>query len=196
MPSINEVWEQALQINANLVTVHHDLEALKSCCTDELATLHEQRDWLEAIHVRLGEGFANLSDGLAGVQSRQDVTNHLLKYQVLQNQTMICLLEKIARNTCDLSSDAERQTRIQTGLATDLGALVAMTETVHPDAALVQRRAVEQRRALDKCCPPEPARPRCTFEPCREPELAAEPKPRPATVVFAPAPRTQPKRHG
>ena len=32
MPTINEVWEQALQINANLGTLHNDEVDLKECC--------------------------------------------------------------------------------------------------------------------------------------------------------------------
>jgi hypothetical protein len=169
MPSINEVWEQALQINSNLVVVHHDLEGLQACCDDERAAMAEQTDLLEAIDTVLVDGFGNLSDGLIGIQERQDWTNLLLRYQVLQNRTMICLLEKIAHATCGLLNEADRQTTLQGTVAAGVSALREMTESVHPDAALDLRRAQEARRALEKCCPPQPVEPPCKFEPCPAP---------------------------
>ena len=52
MPTINEVWEQALLINANLATLHNDQVDLKNCCAltnQRLAALdagsHETNDW-------------------------------------------------------------------------------------------------------------------------------------------------------
>jgi hypothetical protein len=162
MPTINEVWEQALQINANLVTVHHDLEALKDCCTSEGQELDNVADLL-------GNGFANLSQHLIGVEQRQDVTNLLLRHQTAQNDTIICLLDKIARQTCALLNEADTQTRLQTDLTADVNAIRDMTETVHPDAALIRRRADEARSALEQCCPPEKPQPPCVFEPCPTP---------------------------
>jgi hypothetical protein len=175
MPSINEVWEQALQINSNLVIVHQDLEALRSCCADELAAMAEQTDWLAAIDTVLVDGFSSLSQSLAGIHDRQDLTNLLLRYQVLQNRTTICLLEKIARAACDQLTEADRQTSLQSAVAVDLNALREMVASVHPDAALTLSRAEEARRNLERCCPPKPAEPRCSFAPCPAP---GEPEPR------------------
>lgn len=184
MPSINEVWEQALQINANLVTVHHDVDGLEATATDQLHELEQHTDWLEAIHITLNDGFANLSDGLAGIQARQDLTNALLKHQILQNQTIICLLDKIAHHTCDLLTESDQQTRLQRALVDDVDAVRHMEETVHPDAALELQRAAAARRETERCCPPPKTPPRCTFEPCPSPGKLEPREPPRATDAY------------
>lgn len=191
MPSINEVWEQALQINANLVVLHHDVDGLEGIATNQLNELEEHTDWLEAIHVVLGDGFANLANGIAGVQARLDLSNALQRYQILQNQTIICLLDKIARNTCDILTEEDQQTRLQKAIADDVDALRHMEATVHPDAALVLQRALEAKKEAERCCPPPKPVPRCSFEPCpAPPKLDAKDPPR-AVEAYVPAKRAR-----
>lgn len=176
MPTINEVWEQAQQINANLVTIHNDLTGLSNCCgvtNQRLTTLiprvEETNDWLEEIRQLVNDGFAAMSSGFAGVLARQDITNALLHYQIEQNNTIICALEHISKNTCELLNHASRQTALQERIAADTAAQRHMFATAHPDAALALARETEMRREIEACCPPKPPTPPCALEPCERP---------------------------
>lgn len=185
MPTINEVWEQALLINANLATLHNDQIDLKNCCAlgnQRLAALdagsHETNDWLEEIRKVLGEGFAAMATGISGVHARQDLANRLLLHLSEQQRTVICLLEQIADNTCQLVNQGQRQTLLQNGIHEGMQAVAHMYASANPDAALHHQRAEEQRRKLEKCCPPRPVEDPCRPAPCARPAAIDLPSPK------------------
>ena len=169
MPTINEVWEQALQINANLVQVHNDLNTANSWLQSLIGRADETNDWLEETRDLLHQGFTVVAAGLQAVQARQDLALKLQAYQIEQGQTMICALEHISRNTCHLVEQAARQTELQTSMEQSLTRLLHIASTAHPEAALVLAREEEERRRIERCCPPPPRRPACTYEPCPAP---------------------------
>jgi nicotinamide mononucleotide adenylyltransferase len=107
---------------------------------------------------------------MAGVHSRQEMMLRVLVFQARQQQTMICALENISRNTCHIYNEAKRQTGLQTDMAANLFALHHMYATANPEAALVYRRHMEDTAAREACCPPEPFRPPCEYQPCPKPE--------------------------
>ena len=179
MPTINEVWEQALQINANLATVHNDLTDLKGCCrgtneqlTNLIARTDETNDWLEELRQVATDGFAVIAAGISGIHARQDFTNRLLVLQIEHQQAMICILENISRNTCLLLNESSQQTELQTSLAENAGRLNHMYASSNPEAALAYSRHKEEHKLLEECCPPEPREPSCTYEPCPVPGQA------------------------
>jgi hypothetical protein len=173
MPTINEVWEQAQQINANLATLHNDLTALQNCCAtsnqrinDVIARTDETNDWLEELRQIVDDGLAAISAGIAGIHARQDRTNYILSFQAAQQKTIICILENISHNTCTLVDHAAQQTDLQASLVASIGAMQHMYATVNPDAALAYQRYSEERRQLEACCPPKLREPGCTYEQC------------------------------
>lgn len=168
MPTINEVWEQAQQINANLVTVHNDLTGL-------IAGVDETNDWLEEVRQLVNDGFAAMSAGFVGVHARQDITNALLRYEIEQNDTIICALEHISKNTCELVNYAARQTSLQESIAADTAAQRHMFATVHADAALALARESELRQQIEMCCPTKPPPAPCAYEPCPAPRERTPP---------------------
>ena len=177
MPTINEVWEQAQQINANLGTLHNDLTTLNNRSNltnarlNDLLTLTvETNDWLEDIRQTVNTGFLAMAAGISGIIARQDITNQLLHFQSQQQQTMICILEHISQNTCQLLDQASMQTDLQRTMAHDTKALHHMFATANPEAALEYRRHLEDRRRLEECCPPEPRQPACEYQPCETPK--------------------------
>lgn len=185
MPTINEVWEQALLINANLATLHNDQVDLKNCCAQtnqRLAALdagsHETNDWLEEIRKVLGEGFSAMAAGISGVHLRQDLANRLLLHLSEQQRTVICLLEKIADNTCGLVNQSHHQTGLQNSINSGMQAVAHMYASTNPDAALHYQRAEEQQHKLEKCCPPRPMDDPCRPEPCPEPQAIDLPSPK------------------
>lgn len=186
MPTINEVWEQALLINANLATVHNDLTALNNCCQTSSGRLQEIVNRLDVNNQRLQQirdiadhGFTALADGLAGVQARQDITNQLLFFQAQQQRTMICILEKISHHTCEIWNESDHQTEIEGELLSESQALAHMFASAHADAALAYRRHLEDAAELAECCPPKPRKPPCSYEPCPEPKLPDRRQPEP-----------------
>ena len=177
MPTLNEVWEQAVQVNANLVTLHNDVVALQGCCQTVNARLNdliilgdETNEWLEELRQITDAGFVATSKGLAAVLADQAVTIHILAHQVKQNEAVICSLEKISANTCALLNQAVLQTDLQTQMAVELQALRHMFATANPAAALVYDRFAEERRKLEECCPPGTKPPVCIYERCPVPK--------------------------
>lgn len=178
MPTINEVWEQALNINANLSVIHNDLGDLKNCCktTNDniknlIDTVEKSNEHLEKLRDVITTGFATVSEGITAIQARQDLTNKLLVFQIRQQNTMICALENISRNTCALLNESNQQTKLQTKLVADMAKLTHMYASTNPNAALIFARSEEQREAIEKCCPPEPYKPVCVYEQCPAPSL-------------------------
>jgi hypothetical protein len=163
MPTINEVWEQALLINANLGTLHNDQGDVKQ-------RLDEANDWLAEIRTVLADGLTAIADGLAGIQARQDAANQILLFQAQQQEAMICILERISLNTCLLLNEADRQTDLQRGIRGAAEHLEHMYATGHADGALALAREQEQRARVDACCPPQPAPLPCAYEPCPAPK--------------------------
>jgi hypothetical protein len=112
----------------------------------------------QAVHQRL--------DALLAEQQRtSSIGVHLTK----QNRTIICALEKVSRNTCELVTIADHQRRSAEESASSLRVAAHVLQTAHPAAALQLAREEHVSARLDECCPPEPAPPRCEYEPCRDP---------------------------
>lgn len=176
MPSVNEVWEQALQINANLAIVHNDMVQLLECCEQDglkldalIGRADESNDWLEELRQLVDDGFVAVSEGLKQVQQRQDLANRLALFQIRQQDTMICALEKISKNTCDLVVQSKLQTELQTEIRTTNVALESMFATAHPAAALEHARALDTQKRLAQCCSETRKPPPCLYEPCERP---------------------------
>jgi hypothetical protein len=163
MPTINEVWEQALQINANLGTLHNDPGDIKQ-------RLDEANDWLAEVRTLLADGLTAIADGLAGIQARQDVANQVLVFQAQQQEAMICILERISLNTCLILNEANAQTDLQRAIRTAGEHLEHMYATANAEAALALAREQEQQARVDACCPPKPAPAPCVYEPCPAPK--------------------------
>lgn len=170
MPTINEVWEQALLINANLGTLHNDQQDLKECCASTNTALQTTNTTLADIRTVLADGLTSVADGLAGIQARQDQTNRILAHQSRQLETVICALEHVSEHTCELVNQADEQVRLQRALRVATEGIEHMVASVNGEAAVALSRERAQRDALEACCPPAPPEPRCTYEPCRKPK--------------------------
>jgi len=96
-------------------------------------------------------------------------TTQALYQNAQQNDTIICILEKISKNTCDLDNQSHLQTALQTAIRKDADALAELFAITHADAALTREREQALRHEIEKCCPPKPPPPICTYEPCPAP---------------------------
>jgi hypothetical protein len=102
-------------------------------------------------------------------------TNQALFQNALQNDTIICVLEKISKNTCDLVNQSHLQTALQAAIHNNTAALAEMFALTHAEAALAREREQALRGEIEKCCPPKPPAPICTYKPCPAPGPLGEP---------------------
>jgi len=195
MPTINEVWEQAQQINANLVTVQGELTTIHGDLTGLQQEVDESNDWLGEIRQLTANGFAALATGIVGIHTRQDISNDLLWVLIQQMQSALCNLEKISQNTCRLVTESVKQTEIQRATAASTADLRQMYASANPAAALELARAREQEKRMDECCPPPRPKPACSYEPCPAPQIPERRRP-PGWDGFHPGPSQVEDRDG
>jgi hypothetical protein len=147
MPSSDDFFHQLQSINGRLL----DLTAAVNQVNNTLNTGFGQL-------VTLGQ-YADLA----------------LSQNAKQNDTIICILEHISKNTCALLNQSVIQTRLQTEIETDLDALEAMYETVHAAAALERERLRALKQQVEKCCPPPQPEVPCKYTPCPAPKPIGDP---------------------
>jgi hypothetical protein len=96
-------------------------------------------------------------------------TNQALSQNDKQNDTMICILEQIAVNTCGIWNEAHIQTHLEKGIDASTQKLARLYAATHGDAAVAFAREEELLRRIEKCCPPEEPQPVCVEKPCPVP---------------------------
>src|SRR4051812_10671634 len=108
MASLSDVYKEIQHINNRLDTLHADVQQL----TTRLEALRADTNTGFSNTVKtLNAGFTTLTQDVQAVATLQMFTNEVLLHQVKQHDTMICILEKISANTCDLVSQSHTQTR-------------------------------------------------------------------------------------
>jgi len=115
----------------------------------------------------------NLSNAItAGVTQLVSLNSYeaqALYQNALQNATIICILEKISKQTCELLNQACIQTALQMQIQKSTAALADLMALAHPAAALARDREQTLRGEVERCCPPPAAKPCCHYSPCSEP---------------------------
>jgi hypothetical protein len=167
MPSASEIFDQLVKANDNLVSIAGKLDDLKAS-TDSVRAAVDQ------VQSTLAANFGQLITLTA-------YTNLALFHNDLQNDTIICILEKISKNTCDLVNQSHLQTALQTIIEKNTTRLAAMYAFAHADAALAVEREDALRKQIEECCPPRQPVPPCQYVPCPTPEPIGPP---PVVVVI------------
>ena len=165
MPTLNDAFNELQAINGHLQTLHADngniiagQAAIAAAIAASTAAIHDVRSAVDA-------GTAVLHS----IAHHQQVTNATLLHISQQADAMICALEAISRNTCAIHNEAHIQTGRQTVIAAAETALLDITRSVNPAAALDFDRREDQRRATEACCPPPVDPPVCAYRPCPAP---------------------------
>lgn len=142
-----------------------------------------QANGLSKLDGDLNREFKETVNALHAVAQIDTEVVKLLFHLTQQADTMMCALEHISKNTCEMLTQITIQTHIQTQLRQDAEALRNIEESAHPEAALLQQRLAVLRAEVERCCPPEKPQPACVYEPC--------PQPRPVEMPHLPQiPRT------
>jgi hypothetical protein len=136
---------------------------------DELKGAHDElkimNPRIDGINGRLDQ----ISIALNTLLTFTAYTNLALFHNAQQNDTIICILEKIARSVCDLVNQAHLQTALQTTIQKDTTQLADLVAATHAEAALTLEREQALRQEIERCCPPKQPAPPCRDEPCGRP---------------------------
>ena len=141
MATLDDAFNQLVEANSHLTDLHNDVQAVKS----------------------------SVDGGFADLGQRVDFTNALLTFEIKQNTTIICILEKISKQTCELVNQATLQTAAQEVIQANTTALKQLSELSNPEAAVEQDRLEKLRQQIEECCPPKRPEPPCRYEPCKDP---------------------------
>jgi hypothetical protein len=175
MASIDDCYNQLVAANGELSQIDQGIQTVNSS--------------LQAVDADVQGTTSAVQSGFGQLYTIANYTNQLLLYQIQQGDTMICYLEKIARQTCALLNEAALQTAAQQAMRKDLDDLTQLYELANPAAAVEQARLEALKAQVEKCCPPPAPVPPCKFEPCPRP---GDVPPMPGSGPIAqPAPRPQ-----
>lgn len=156
-PTVTDVFNQLVAVNG------------------KLAQIEVNTSMLTNLNVSINQGFAQTVNALNTIALINIEAVKLLYHQTEQAETMICALEQISKNTCEILTQVTIQTRVQKALRDDVDALRYITESAHPEAVLERERHEELQAEIERCCPPERPEPACKYKPCERPEPAKEP---------------------
>jgi hypothetical protein len=161
MPSADDLFNQ-------LVAANNRLEAIKGNLLDvEAAT--------DAVKFAVNQVNSTLTTGFGQLVTQGDYTNKALSQNAKQNDTIICILEHISKNTCELLNQSVIQTRLQTSMDKGATALADMYASVHADAALERERLQALKDQIEKCCPPPRPEVPCHYTECPAPPPLGDP---------------------
>lgn len=98
----------------------------------------------------------------------QELRSSAASKSSMQNELIICLLEKIAKQSCSILNEVHWQTTLQKQIARSLESFYQLYKSVHPAEALQYERIKQLEAELEKCCPKEDdCEPVCKFDPCK-----------------------------
>jgi hypothetical protein len=163
MPNADDLFNQLTDANSKLAKIATALVDVKAST--------------DAVKVAVNQVNSTLANGFGELIALGGYANTALYQNWKQNETIICILEHIAKNTCELLNQSVLQTGLQTEMEKDIDALENMYETVHADAALERERLRALKDQVEKCCPPPKTPAPCNYAPCPSPsKLGAPPE--------------------
>jgi hypothetical protein len=168
MPSINDVFNQLVAVNATLGQIHADGIAETNATTQVKASVDNLDNDVKA-------GFAATVQALNTIALIDIEAVKLLFHLTQQTDTMICALEHISQNTCGILTQVTIQTQLQTRIRDDEDALRDIAEAAYPQAVVGREKLAALRAEVERCCPPAVTPPACTYQPCLQPKPVGMP---------------------
>ena len=168
MASINDVFNELQAVNTNLGNIHADGIA-------EINATNQVKASVDTLDGDVKAGFAATVTGLNTIAKIDIEAVKLLFHLTQQADTMICALEHISKNTCEILTQVTTQTQLQTRIRDDADVLRDIEESEHPEAVLERQRLAALREQIERCCPTEQPGPACSYEPCLSPKLVGMP---------------------
>jgi uncharacterized phage infection (PIP) family protein YhgE len=165
MNKLNDIWNKLNDISNTLTT---KLDALKGSVDTVNGSVLQVNNSVQQVNGTLLTGFGSLV-------TIGNYTNQALYQNDKQNDTIICILEHISRNTCAILNEAHEQTGLQREIKDSASVLADLYATTHAEAMLDHERRAKLRRQIEECCPPPKPTPPCQYEPCPAPSPIGEP---------------------
>ena len=156
MPSAQDLMNELVLANQQLGNINTGIAAVKAST--------------DAVKASVDQVNSTLISGFGQLVAIGQYTNQALYHNDQQNDTIICILEHISKNTCALLNQAVIQTRLQTELEKDIDGMEAMFATANPGAALELKRLEKLKEQIEKCCPPPQPEVPCRYAPCPAPK--------------------------
>ena len=157
-PTVTDVFNQLILVNGKLDQIEVNTSLMAN------------------VNTSINSGFSATVARLDTVALIQVEALKLIYHTTQQNDAMLCILEKISKNTCEILTQVTAQTKLQKHMADDLSALRFFAASAQPAAALELQRNTELQNSIDECCPPREDDPACKYEPCEHPKQIREPK--------------------
>jgi hypothetical protein len=184
-------WKGSGNDNLNVALVDFASQAADSVAQGLTAMNDELFNELVQIQATLATSFQSLSAGLSASLTQQYFQSEALAEKIAQQTTMICQLEQIAKQTCEMLSEAHLQTGLQRQITGNVQRLLDLVQTAQPGGELELQRLDRLRQEIEKCCPPETPPPYCVHKPCPPPPKFLE---QPPAVNYQPLPPPPPLR--
>jgi ABC-type transporter Mla subunit MlaD len=175
MPSSQEFFDRLGHVLDALGHPTHKLDT----SNDRLQKLDQNTDQVESLlqDVRTAVQQVNgtLQTGFSQLITIGNYTNQALEHNAKQNDTIICILEHISKNTCDLVTESHKQTALQTAMKESQRKLADLFAATHAAAALQWEKDEALRKQIEECCPPPRPEPACRYEKCPAPDRLGPP---------------------
>ena len=175
MASAQDVLNAINAANGKLDAVHGDLGGVNNRLDGANSRLDDIKGKLDAVVKSVQDVNASLNWGFGQLITIGNYTNQALAQNAAQNDTMICILEHISKNTCLLLNEAHEQTGLQRTIRNSTSLLADLYAATHAEAALTRQREEALRKQIEECCPPEVPPPPCDYAPCPAPKPLGEP---------------------
>jgi hypothetical protein len=173
MANINDVYNRLGSVDNTLgwiyTAINAGTTATKTVDTDVKAGTTATVNALTTLDNDVKAGTVAVVDTLKVIAEIELAVAGLLFHLTQQADTMICELGQISKNTCGILTQVTIQTELQKSIRKDVDILLQIQEAVHPEAGLQLARLAELRAQVEKCCPPRPPEPACTYVACPAP---------------------------
>lgn len=157
-PTVTDVFNQLVLVNGKLAQVEVNTSLMAN------------------LNTSINAGFTATVGRLDTLAAIEVEAAKLLFHLTAQNETIICMLDQISRNTCSMLNELVVQTDLQKRTTEDTAVLRYVAESGNPAAALEYARHKELEAKVERCCPPGTKDPACKYAPCAKPETMKEPR--------------------
>jgi invasion protein IalB len=169
MASIDDVFNAVNKVNTTVWKLIAAVEVVGTSVNNEITATNTVATDVNTLDGDVKAGFAATTTALQALVALEEAAVKLLYHLTQQADTMICSLGQISKNTCGILTQVTIQTELQKRLVADANTIRAIDEATNPAATLQLLQLAELKAQIEKCCPPKPPEPACTYQACPAP---------------------------
>jgi chromosome segregation ATPase len=173
--AVNGVNSRLDGVNTRIDGSNTRLDGVNSRVDGANSRLDDIKKKLDLVTQSLSNIDKTLNWGFGQLITIGNYTNQALLENAKQNDTIICILEHISRNTCAILNESHLQTGLQTTIKQNTTELAELFAATHAEAALIREREEALKKQIEQCCPPQVPAPPCDYSPCPAPPRLEDP---------------------